>query len=46
LIGEPIDIANGGSLGDNLIGAGILVLAIVPIVLLALPRAHGRTVTD
>jgi len=37
-IGEPIDISNGNSATDNLIGSGILLLAITPIVLLALPR--------
>jgi len=37
-IGEPIDIASGNPLGDNLIGAAIIVAAVVPIVLLLLPR--------
>jgi hypothetical protein len=46
LIGEPIDIANGDSLGDNLIGAAILVLAVIPTFLLALPRAHCPNVAD
>lgn len=37
-IGEPIDIANGNSLTSNLIGGLVIIAAILPIVLLLLPR--------
>jgi len=45
-IGEPIDISNGDSATDNLVGAGILLLAIIPIVLLALPRGRRPEATN
>ncbi|MGN8025760.1 hypothetical protein [Microbacterium sp. 22242] len=37
-IGEVLDIANGSSLAGNLIGGGILLLAVIPVILLLLPR--------
>lgn len=37
-IGEPIDIAAGNPLAENLIGAAIIAAAAVPVVLLLLPR--------
>lgn len=37
-IGEAADIIGGSSLPSNLIGFGIIVLAIIPVVLLLLPR--------
>jgi hypothetical protein len=37
-IGEPIDIASGNPLRDNLIGAAIILAAAVPLVLFLLPR--------
>jgi hypothetical protein len=40
-IGEIADIAGGSDATGNLIGLGILVLAIVPIVLACLPSSRG-----
>ena len=40
-IGEVVDVAGGSDLTGNLIGLGILVLAIVPIVLAYLPRSRA-----
>ncbi|WP_261372059.1 hypothetical protein [Arthrobacter woluwensis] len=37
-IGEPLDIASGNSAVSNIIGGIVRALAIVPIVLLVLPR--------
>jgi hypothetical protein len=37
-VGETVDIASGNPLPDNLIGAGIIVLAVLPVLLLLLPR--------
>ena len=37
-IGEPIDIVSGNSLTSNLIGAVIILAAVLPLVLLVLPR--------
>lgn len=37
-IGELLDVANGSGLAGNLIGGGILMLALIPVVLLLLPR--------
>lgn len=37
-IGEPIDIAAGNPLTENLIGAAIIAAAAVPVALLLLPR--------
>jgi hypothetical protein len=36
--GEVVDIVGGEGLMNNLIGGGILVLAVIPIILLLLPR--------
>ncbi|NUU06425.1 hypothetical protein [Leifsonia sp. C5G2] len=37
-IGEPVDIVSGNPPLDNLIGAGIIIAAALPLVLLLLPR--------
>ncbi|MBF4636047.1 hypothetical protein ITJ38_16685 [Agreia pratensis] len=39
-VGETIDIISGEPLADNLIGAGIIAAAAVPVVLLLLPRGR------
>jgi hypothetical protein len=39
LIGETVDIVGGSGLTDNLIGAGIVVLAAVPVVLAYVPSS-------
>lgn len=41
-IGEPIDIASGNPVPDDLIGAAIIVAAALPPVLLLLPRRAAR----
>lgn len=41
-IGEPLDIASGNSAASNIIGGFILALAVLPIVLLLLPRRRTR----
>jgi hypothetical protein len=41
-IGEPIDIASGNPPTDNLIGAGIIIAAALPLLLLVLPRTDNR----
>lgn len=41
-IGEPLDIASGNPATSNIIGAFILAMAILPIVLLLLPRRRTR----
>jgi hypothetical protein len=41
-VGEPIDIVSGESVGSNIIGAFVIAAAVVPIVLLLLPRGSGR----
>ncbi len=43
-IGEPIDIANGESAGSNVIGALVIVAAVLPILLLLLPRVANQPV--
>lgn len=44
-IGEVLDIANGSSsVAGNLIGGGILVLAVIPVILLLLPRERAAPV--
>jgi hypothetical protein len=39
-IGETIDVVSGNPLADNLIGAGIIIAAALPVLLLLLPRAR------
>lgn len=43
-IGEPIDIASGESVGGNVIGALVIASAVLPIVLLLLPRVAVQSV--